>query len=80
MSLPWLPAVPATKVLPGAQSNGSDALRSTDRCSHVAVPRLPGDAHRLQHQTLAVTPGPADVIRLSLHRLNGANGVRTSVK
>src|SRR5439155_27322913 len=36
-------------------------LRLTDRCSHVAVRRLPGNARRLQRQTLASTPGAADV-------------------
>ena len=49
MSLPCLPAVA------GAKSNG---LRSTDRCSHVAV-RLPDNARRLLRQTLASTTGAA---------------------
>ena len=41
-------------------------LRSTDRCSHVAVRRLPGNARRLQRQTLASTHGAADVCSFAI--------------
>ena len=52
-------------LLAGRGGSEVEGLSSTDRCSHVAVRRLPGNARLLQRLTLASTPGARDVLKLA---------------